>query len=188
MDVIVVSASPNRDGLTAACAAAAEHGIRIAGGQAEEIRLNDLAIGLCRACNDGWGTCRSERRCEVEDDFQGVHGRMRTAGAIVLASPVYYGQMSESAKAFTDRLRRCEARRGGGGCLDGKPVILIAAAGGGGGGTTTCLQTMENWAHHVGARVFDLVPVKQSSRSYKLTTIREAARALVACGGASTAV
>ena len=179
MDVVVVSASPNWDGLTAACAAAAREGALLAGGQTDEIRLNDLAVGTCHACGNGWGTCLGDRRCQVEDDFQRVHASMRAADSIVLVTPVYWGQMSESAKAFTDRLRRCEATREGGSCLLGKPVILVAAAGGSGGGTVTCLLSMESWAHHVGARVLDLVPVQRSSRSYKLGTIREAVRAMV---------
>jgi hypothetical protein len=53
MDILVISASPNKDGLTAACAAAAIEGARQAGGQAEEIRLNDLNVGMCEACDNG---------------------------------------------------------------------------------------------------------------------------------------
>jgi multimeric flavodoxin WrbA len=41
MNVIVLSASPNVDGLTAACAAAAVEGARRAGAQVQEVRLND---------------------------------------------------------------------------------------------------------------------------------------------------
>ena len=55
MNVLVISASPNRDGLTAACAAAAVEGVLQVGGHAEEIRLNDLQIGRCQACDNGWG-------------------------------------------------------------------------------------------------------------------------------------
>ncbi|MGD9099751.1 MAG: hypothetical protein PVF45_04670 [Anaerolineae bacterium] len=40
MNVIVISSSPNKGGLTAACANAAVEGVRAAGGQAQEIRLN----------------------------------------------------------------------------------------------------------------------------------------------------
>jgi multimeric flavodoxin WrbA len=60
MEVIVFSSSPNREGLTAACAAATVEGVRQAGGHAEEVRLNDLQVGMCRACGNGWGTCLSD--------------------------------------------------------------------------------------------------------------------------------
>ena len=178
MNVLVISSSPNTDGLTAACAAAAVEGARQAGAQAKEIRLNDLQVGLCQACDNGWGTCRTEHICQVQDDFQALHARVINADAIVVVTPVYYGEMSESAKAFSDRFRRCEATRGDESGLADKPVIAVAAAGGSGNGTITCLLSMERWIQHVKGRVFDLIPVKRWTRENKLTTIREAARTM----------
>jgi multimeric flavodoxin WrbA len=178
-DVLVISASPNKDGLTAACAAAAAEGIRVAGAQPQEVRLNDLQIGLCQACEDGWGPCLREHECQVEDDFQALHARALQAGGLILVTPVYWHEMSESAKAFTDRLRRCEAPRGAESGLAGKPVIAVAAAGGSGNGMITCLASMERWVRHTRARVYDLLPVNRWSRQYKLVTIRDAARSMV---------
>jgi multimeric flavodoxin WrbA len=180
MKVLVISSSPNTDGLTSACASAAVEGIRLAGGEAEEIRLNDLNVAMCQACDNGWGTCLPEHRCQTLDDFQALHERVCQADALVLVTPVYWGEMSESAKAFTDRLRRCEATRNDGSSrLRGKPVIAVAAAGGSGGGMITCLASMERWIDHVRARRFDLIPVNRWSREYKLATIRAAAQTLV---------
>jgi multimeric flavodoxin WrbA len=178
MNVIVLSASPNRDGLTAACAQAAVEGVCAAGGQAQELRLNDLKLGHCRACNNGWGTCLNEHRCQVEDDFQALHARISAADGLVIVTPVYWGDLSESAKAFTDRLRRCEATRGDASLLSGKPVLAVAAAGGTGGGMITCLLNLEHWIHHVRARIWDLIPVNRWSRPYKLAAIRAAAEAM----------
>jgi multimeric flavodoxin WrbA len=179
MYVMVISASPNKDGLTAACAAAAVEGVRQAGGSAEEVRLNDLQVGMCNACDNGWGTCLPDHECQVQDDFQALHTRLLQADACVLVTPVYWGEMSESAKAFTDRLRRCEATRGERSGLSGKPVIAVAAAGDSGNGMITCLLSMERWIEHVRARKFDLIPVNRWSRTYKLVAIREAARVMV---------
>lgn len=179
MNVIVISSSPNTDGLTAACGAAAVEGVLQAGRRAEEIRLNDLQVGMCQACDDGWGTCLPDHECQVEDDFQPLHTRALAADAYVLVTPVYWGEMSESAKAFMDRLRRCEATRRGESGLFGKPVIAVAAAGDSGNGMITCLLSMERWIEHVRARKFDLIPVNRWSREYKMVAIREAARAMV---------
>jgi multimeric flavodoxin WrbA len=179
VDVIVISSSPNEDGLTAACAAAAVRGVRLAGGYAEEVRLNELQVGMCEACDNGWGTCLPDHECQVADDFQALHARVRKADALVIVSPVYWGEMSESAKAFTDRLRRCEATMRDESNLSGKPVITVAAAGGSGGGMITCLLSMERWIDHVRARKFDLIPVNRWSRDYKLVAIQEAARTMV---------
>jgi multimeric flavodoxin WrbA len=178
MNVLVLSASPNKDGLTAACAAAAVEGVRQAGSQAEAVCLNTLHIGACKACDNGWGTCRTLHYCQVTDDFQGLHAHVLNADALVLVTPVYWGEMSESAKAFTDRLRRCEAPRRAESGLAGKPVLGVAAAGGSGGGMITCLLNMERWIQHVQGKLWDLIPVNRWSRPYKLTAIREAANAM----------
>jgi multimeric flavodoxin WrbA len=175
MNILVLSASPNFDGLTEACAEAAISGIREAGHNAEAVRLNDLSVGMCEACGNGWGTCLNQHRCQVEDDFQPLHLKAVQADALVLVTPVYWGEMSESAKAFTDRIRRCEATDGKNSRLAGKPVLAVAAAGGSGGGMITCLQSMERWIQHVKARTFDLIPVNRWSRTYKLEAIRAAA-------------
>ncbi len=179
MKLCVIYSSPNRDGLTVACAAAAAEGARTGGAEVAEVRLNDLAIGSCEACGDGWGTCRTEHECHVEDDFQPLHGQVCTADALILVTPVYWGEMSESAKAFTDRFRRCEATQGESSCMAGKPILAVAAAGGSGGGMITCLLSMERWIQHVRARTWDLLPVNRWSRVYKLEAIRAAAEAMV---------
>jgi multimeric flavodoxin WrbA len=118
----------------------------------------------------------------VRDDFQALHQRIIAADGLVIVTPVYWGEMSESAKAFTDRLRRCEATRErelGGSKLTGKPYLAVAAAGGSGNGTITCLGSMERWGQHVGARVFDLIPINRWTREYKLDCIRAAVCELV---------
>ena len=99
---------------------------------------------------------------------------------MVLVTPVYWGEMSESAKAFTDRLRRCEGNRGEESRLAGHPMVMVAAAGGTGNGMITCLASMERWMDHVKARKFDLIPVNRWTRGYKLETIRAAGEALAA--------
>ncbi len=179
MDVLVIHTSPNHDGLTAACAAAATEGARAAGGAVENVRLNDLDVGLCQACDNGWGTCLPEHHCQVLDGFQALQARICAADALILITPVYYGEMSESAKALTDRLRRCEATRGDASGLAGKPILAVAAAGGSGNGMITCLGSMERWIHHLRGKTWDLLPVNRWSRPYKLIAIREAATAMV---------
>lgn len=180
MKILIISSSPNKDGLTAACAAAAAHGVQSAGNDVTQISLNDLQIGKCKACDNGWGTCHSEHTCQEADDFQELQSRVNRADGLILITPVYWGEMSESAKAFTDRYRRCEATRARGDSgVYGKPVIAVAAAGGSGGGMITCLASMERWIQHITARVFDLIPVNRWSREYKLAAIRAAASTMV---------
>ena len=179
MRVLIIQSSPKRSGLTAACAAAAAEGARAAGAEVEDVRLNDLNIHHCQACGDGWGTCREEHRCQQEDDFQALQARVAAADAYVLVTPVYWHEPSESAKAFLDRLRRCEATRGDASLLAGKPALCVAAAGGTGNGTLNCLHSLEAFLHQVHARPFDLLPIMRRSQAYMLAAIREAAGAMV---------
>lgn len=181
MLVMVVSSSPNTDGLTAACAQAAVEAVRAAGHQAEEVRLNDIDICTCRACNNGWGTCREESKCSQSDAFPEIHKRFVAADAYVLVTPVYFGEPSESMKTFMDRIRRCERAMGekpGG--LTNKPLVAVAAAGGSGNGTVHCLDCIERWGQHVGARRFDFIGVTRFTRAFKLGAIAESVKAMTA--------
>ena len=180
MRVVILQSSPNQNGLTAACAAAAAEGARAAGAEVDDVRLNDAGIGLCKACDDGWGICRTEHRCSQDDGFNALHARVAAADALIIVTPVYWGEPSETAKAFLDRLRRCEAPRGEESALAGKWVLAVAAAGGSGNGTLTCLSSLERLLFHVRARPFDLIGITRRSREYKLEAIRRAAQAMVA--------
>ncbi|CAA7600229.1 NADPH-dependent FMN reductase [Acididesulfobacillus acetoxydans] len=182
MKVMILTCSPNIEGLTAACGSAAKTGAEAAGAQVDMVNLNRLKIGHCQACGNGWGPCRNEHECQVQDDFQSLHVSMADADAFVLITPVYWGDMSESAKAFTDRLRRCEAFRNDRTFLQDKPFLAVAAAGGSGNGLTSCLTSMERFLMHVKAEKFDLIGITQRSRGYKLDTIHAAARQMVSLG------
>lgn len=176
MNVMIFTSSPNIDGLTAACGNAAKTGAEKAGARVVMVNLNQLRISQCHACGNGWGTCRNEHKCQVLDDFQDLHASMVNSEAFILISPVYFGDMSESAKAFSDRLRRCEALKKEKTLLEGKPVLAVAAAGGSGNGLTSCLTSMERLLTHVKAEKFDFIGVTQKNKRYKLEAIQQAGR------------
>lgn len=175
-----MTCSPNKDGLTESCGSAAKAGIEAANGEAVMLRLNDLAIGRCEACGRGWGTCMSEHRCKIEDDFERVREAFGAADGFVIVTPVYWWDMSESAKAFFDRLRRCEARAEPN-RLQGKPYVCVAAAGGTGHGTISCLAQMDKLflhLNHVNYREitkFDYIGVTQRNKGYMLDAIKASA-------------
>ena len=175
---LIISASPNSDGLTAACAQAALAGVGEAGATARHLDLCQLTLERCRQCGNGWGRCLKEHVCVIEDDFHTLHNAVAEAEGLILITPVYWGEMAESAKSAFDRLRRCEATRGEESALAKKPIIAVAAAGGSGGGITSCLQSMERLIQHTRAQVQDLIGVTQRSRAYKVETIRAAAKVL----------
>lgn len=177
MKVVALQGSPNVDGLTASLAQAALDGAAEAGAEGTLIHLTSHQIAHCRQCGNGWGICREEGRCVIEDDFAAVRAQVLEADAWVLVTPVYYGDLSESVKAFTDRLRRCNAGAKGAGLAE-KPVIGVAAAGGSGRGTATCLGSLDRLFSHISADIADLITVTRRSAAYKREAVRAAARAM----------
>jgi multimeric flavodoxin WrbA len=183
MKAMIITCSPNKEGLTEACGRVAKDGVESAQGTVVPVRLNDLNLSKCQACGNGWGPCRNEHECQTNDDFQAVHHSLKDCDALVLVTPVYFGEMSESAKVFLDRLRRCEAFVEGRNSLEGKPVLCVAAAGGSGGGTVSCLASMEKILVRIRAESFDLVGVTQRNKSYMLDAIRSASQKMVGAEG-----
>lgn len=175
MKVVALQGSPNDNGLTASLAEAALQGAAEAGADTELVQLTEYQISSCGQCNNGWFKCREEGWCVIEDDFADIREKIMDADAWVLVTPVYFGDLSECVKAFTDRLRRCNVGAKGQG-LEGKPVIGVAAAGGSGRGTPTCLMAMDRLFTHVGAEIADLITVTRRSSEYKGAALRVAAR------------
>jgi multimeric flavodoxin WrbA len=90
---------------------------------------------------------------------------------------VYFGDLSESAKIFLDRLRRCEAFSELG-TFSGKKVMGIASAGGSGRGAVRALLHLEDYLRRLGFDIFDLVPVTRLSKEHKMKMLEDAGRRL----------
>lgn len=177
---IILTASPNADGLTAACGLAAKRGMERAGGEVALIDLCAKRIGSCRTCGNGWGQCRGEGQCVIEDCLQELQQQLLACEGLTLVTPVYWGQPAERMKFFLDRYRRCEAFREGGSGITGKRVNLVAAAGGSGNGTLSCLEEMERWCRHLGAVPFERNGITRFNREGMLAVIEQAAADMAA--------
>lgn len=175
MSILVVWASPNQDGLTSAAKDNILKGLSEAGGEAEALHLNKRDIRCCRACGNGWGLCRSEGRCVINDDFSEDYQRLVSAEAIVWITPVYWHDLAENLKAFLDRLRRCETRRNH--FLKGKKSLLVACAGGTGRGAIQCLDRLEDTLGHMDIVAVDRLPIIRFNREYMLPALLGAGRA-----------
>jgi multimeric flavodoxin WrbA len=177
MKVLAIQSSPNRDGLTAATAENFLEGAASAGYATELIHLNDHVIKKCKACDGGWGQCRREGTCVLEDEFQSIREKIDGADALVFATPVYWWDISESGKTFLDRLRRCETHHGFERYRD-KKSVGIAAAGGSGNGAARALYLLEEYLKRLGFKAFDLVTITQTSKGHKLPMLKEAGRSV----------
>lgn len=179
MKVVGIQSSPNEDGLTCQLAQAALEGARSEGAEIQLIHLNKLNIQSCKAHDRGWGTCRSEGKCMIKDDFQDLREKINEADALVFSTPVYFGDLSESAKRLLDRWRRCETFNREASLLRGKPVIGIAAAGGSGGGAVNALRNLETYLRWLQFTIFDLIPVTRMSRKHKLEMLKATGKRIV---------
>jgi len=175
MKILAIQTSPNHDGLTAETAKRALKGAREAGNEVELVNLNDLVIKKCKACDGGWGQCRREGTCILEDDFAGLIDKIQEADGFVFTTPVYWWDISESAKTFLDRMRRIETHYGFKRYED-KPYIGIACAGGSGNGALRALYLLEEYLKRIGFKNYDLVTMTQANRSHKLPMLEEAGR------------
>jgi len=169
MNVIMISGSRNPEGQTARAADAVLKGLTTAGASVERVFLPVLNIERCRQCDDnGWGLCRRAGECVIEDDFAGLVEKIRQADVVVFANPVYYGDLSESLRAFTDRLRRICSQDAGRMGIRGKRAIGVCVAGGGGGGALECCVSLKRVLSTCGFDVVDMVPVRRQNLQAKL--------------------
>ena len=173
MSILVVSGSRNPKGQTASAADALLAGAAAAGATGEQVFLPKLAIERCRQCDDnGWGICRTEGRCVIEDDFASIVDKIEAADAVAFANPVYFGDLSESLRAFLDRLRRTCMHESGKARVAGKKAVGICVAGGGGGGAPNCTVSLEKVLSICGFDVVDMIPARRQNLDMKLEVLR----------------
>ncbi|MBR6521925.1 MAG: flavodoxin family protein [Oscillospiraceae bacterium] len=189
MRTLIVSATPKTEGhsaeLTAIAAAAAER----AGAECQVLRLDELKLEACKMCGDGWGVCRDKFRCAFEaDGFDKVQEKLAWAEAVVLITPVYWWECSESMKIFMDRVRRCEGSRMFHGMNDQsllwqKPFVMVACAGGSGNGTLSALDQMDRFVCHCGGKFFDHIALNRWTFDHKKLAVDAAVFKMASEGG-----
>jgi len=178
MKICILSGNPKKDGLCQSVIDAAKQGAIEGVAEVDKIRLCDYEFARCQVCGEGWGPCRSENFCTYgSDGFDEIKTRIQSSDAIVLASPVYWGETTESFKSFIDRFRRCEF--GQTGTLQDKQVLIIATPGGSGNGLLSCLEQMDRFCRHTGAVIFDYIGVNRWNNDYKKTAVKAAVYAMV---------
>ncbi len=173
MKVIGILGSRNPEGQTARAADALLEALTGRDIKVERVFLPAKKIERCRQCDaQGWGLCRAEGRCVIQDDFASVVGEIRSADAAVFATPVYFGDLSESIRAFLDRLRRTARHAGGKAGIEGKPAVGICVAGGGGGGAPPCAVSLEKVLSQATLDPLDMVAVRRQNLEMKLGVLR----------------
>ncbi len=171
MKALVITGSRSHEGKTARAVDAFCRGFEEKG-LTEKVFLVEKRIERCRQCDvSGWGLCRSEGRCVIEDDFASIVEKIKQSDGIVFATPVYFGDMSESVKSFLDRLRRISRNENGRAGIYEKPVTGICVAGGGGGGAVSCCFFMERVLATCGFSVEDMIPCRRQNLEMKMEVL-----------------
>lgn len=164
---------PNKIGLTFSCVKECEEQFRFQGDDVEHICINKKDIKKCNACGErGWGICAQKHICVQKDDFNDVYEHMGEFDAYVFITPVYFHEMSESAKTFFDRLKRCDAFNEHS-KIKGKKIVCIACAGGSGNGTEETLKAFDILSYFLKTEMVGRIAVTKFNFEEQKNEMRE---------------
>lgn len=100
MEIVCLLGSPRTGGNSAAVARRFCETAESLGASVRTFALNQFKYRGCQGCMG----CKNEsEKCVLEDDLTEVLDAVYEADVLVLASPVYYGDVSSQLKAFIDR-------------------------------------------------------------------------------------
>ena len=99
--IMIVLGSPRKKGNSAKLAELVAKGAKEGGAKVETFYLNGMNIKPCQACMK----CQRENAkwCAIRDDMHALYPRLKEADAVVIASPVYWFNLSAQTKTFIDR-------------------------------------------------------------------------------------
>lgn len=97
--VLILSASPRKDGNSDILCNQFKNGAEEAGHEVEQIYLYDKEIGFCRACY----ACFKTGKCVQQDNMSEILEKMQAADVIVIATPTYFMTMNGMLKNTIDR-------------------------------------------------------------------------------------
>jgi multimeric flavodoxin WrbA len=102
MKTIAFLGSPREEGNTDLLLREAIRGIEESGSTVRLFRLNDMTIMPCQNC----GGCDETGLCIYDDDMTQIYEAIRDADRVILASPIFFFNISAQSKAMIDR---CQA-------------------------------------------------------------------------------
>ncbi len=126
--IVILNGSPRRAGNTTALAAEFTRGAEEAGNTVTEFFLDGMDIHGCKGCFGGDSS--REYPCAQKDDMGKIYPAVRDCDVIVLATPLYFWNMSGQIRMAVDRLFALE--EGGDNLLRGNgraSALLMAAEG-----------------------------------------------------------
>ena len=99
--ILVVHSSPRKKGNSNTLANEIIKGAESAGAEVESVYLHGMDISPCNACY----ACQKKdsNGCAIDDEMQTIYPKLVECDTWVIASPVYWFNMSAQTKLFMDR-------------------------------------------------------------------------------------
>jgi NAD(P)H-dependent FMN reductase len=170
--VLAVVGSPRKNGLSSALSDSALEGAQQAGARTEKIFLSDFDMDACQDCVQLG--CYDDQQCTFGDDFEEVSERMDAADALVVATPVYWGDVSNSMRWVLSKKMRMRSQT-----TNGQPVLPIAVAGGTGNGLLEAMKPLYLCFEKLRYRSLAAFPVTRFNLDRCHEQAREGGKALV---------
>ena len=126
--IVILNGSPRKNGNTSALVKALTQGAEHAGHTVTEFFLDRMNIHGCKGCFGGHSSQACP--CVQKDDMAQIYPAVKESDVVVLATPLYYWNMSGQLRTAVDRLFALE--EGDGNLLRGQgraSALLMAAEG-----------------------------------------------------------
>lgn len=102
--IMIIDGGPRRNMNTAAMVEAFADGARSEGAEVKHIRLYDIDYKGCRSCMACQLKGKRVDSCRFKDGITDILAECATADGLVLASPIYFGEVTAQLRAFWERL------------------------------------------------------------------------------------
>lgn len=128
--IVILNGSPRRNGNTSALVKKFTEGAESIGNIVTEFFLDKMNINGCKGCFNGHSS--QVCPCVQKDDMIQIYPAVKDCDVIVLATPLYYWNMSGQIRTTIDRLFALEENDGNLLRGHGKSCVLLMAAEGNG--------------------------------------------------------
>lgn len=156
--VVALLGSPRKKGNSTVLAKQIIQGVESAGAKVETVYLNGLNIKPCQGCY----ACKKENStgCAIDDDMQFLYPKLVESDAWIIASPVYWFNMSAQTKLFMDRCFALWNENPGINPMYKKPIAIAMSYGDSDpfrSGCVNALRSFQDAYSFAGSRIVGMV-------------------------------
>lgn len=141
MYIVALNGSPNKDGNCRFLIDTILNDCKSMGAETEVIDIQEAVMDaktpFCTLCTE-----KCEGACYKGTKLDEAYKKMAKADALIMASPVYFGNVTAQLKAFWDKTRICRSNK----AFIGKPVGFVACGASRFGGQEETIRAMQAMA------------------------------------------